>query len=644
MARIRRSLDYRRWQGLSEATHREPDRSLPFSPTLPLAMMDSRAAAASTQTATTTTPTMHEDMNLPISDSRRRSNRRHQSTSPPPPAESTTAAADTKNEIVDTNDRALPIPHGERLGTRTEAKEPPTNDTTSDEATSDTTGSDECGAASSSRALLHEQKQHAVATNNRGKDKVKKHYTSQQGGQGLLKGSHDNMTDRNDNDLMETNDSTDDSSDESCNVQDISEATERKRVILNKESALTLQMKEGSTMDTAIDVDALDQYPLKKPPPPSSSSRTERASRTRLSDGSMYMAHSSKKARLSLQTDTVGAFATKRNAERLSAMVVKCSDLLPRSKDNKPVLLSQMEPQVDEDSDMPSTEREETSSNESPSVIVLSDTDSASRDMTSQKSSSSRDESEQSRASNTGKESGELSKLDESIPEEDRKPAALPDFEMRKRPPPNASIVPPTKLPRQIEFKSPAKSDLPSENLPLDSVTTHDVTNNDTSTNGSKTRKRQRRLIFKTCRDLYPRPESSVIQRAGRYNETSTFYKVGEAMTFQISILDKKEAMLLGNPILQLKGRDDTSMRDVRQLITDIVTDSLHARSQENSNSLWEFFVPNSGTFIKYELEPMISLCEYLDECCFGRQLAVRLVGEHSPAIIQLIQGGDLIY
>lgn len=80
-----------------------------------------------------------------------------------------------------------------------------------------------------------------------------------------------------------------------------------------------------------------------------------------------------------------------------------------------------------------------------------------------------------------------------------------------------------------------------------------------------------------------------------------------------------------------IKGDNDTTMSDVRNWITSVVRTKLDVRDN------WEFFLPESGALLKRELEPLVSLREYMDECSFGRRLLVRLVSEHAPAVVELI-------
>ena len=88
--------------------------------------------------------------------------------------------------------------------------------------------------------------------------------------------------------------------------------------------------------------------------------------------------------------------------------------------------------------------------------------------------------------------------------------------------------------------------------------------------------------------------------------------------------------MMLAHFGFGMEADSGTKMSHVRELIARTITQSL------GDGQSWEFFLPDSGAFVKRELESMISLCDYMDECNFGRQLSVRVVDEHGPAIVQV--------
>lgn len=234
-----------------------------------------------------------------------------------------------------------------------------------------------------------------------------------------------------------------------------------------------------------------------------------------------------------------------------------------------------------------------------------------------------------------------------SMPEEDRKPAALPRKDSktspgtksrssgkRKRSPRSPTRSPYrvwTGLPRQIEFKSPSLS-LPTspskahaENLARQKEASALGTPHD-----KKSPKKRRGLIYKTCRDKFPRLDVGGIHRTIPVKDESYFAVNGQKKIFQIAILSKGSAMMLAQQSFQMRGEADTTMRDMRELAESIVVRCL------GDGVNWEFFLPDSGAYIKRELEPMILLCEYMDECNFGRQISVRVVSEHSPAVVQL--------
>ena len=95
--------------------------------------------------------------------------------------------------------------------------------------------------------------------------------------------------------------------------------------------------------------------------------------------------------------------------------------------------------------------------------------------------------------------------------------------------------------------------------------------------------------------------------------------------------------MMLAQIGFGMEADSDTKMSDVRDLIAQRIAQSL------GDGLCWEFFLPDSGAFVKRELESMISLCDYMDECSFGRQLSVRVVNEHGPAIVQVHYLSNLI-
>ena len=234
-----------------------------------------------------------------------------------------------------------------------------------------------------------------------------------------------------------------------------------------------------------------------------------------------------------------------------------------------------------------------------------------------------------------------------SLPEEDRKPAALPRKDSktspgtksrssgkRKRSPRSPTRSPYrvwTGLPRQIEFKNSSLSlpTSPSKAHAEDLARQKEASALGTP-DGKKSPKKQHGLIYKTCRDKFARLDVGGIHRTIPVKDESYFAVNGQKKIFQIAILSKESAMMLAQQSFQMRGEADTTMRDMRELAENIVVRCL------GDGVYWEFFLPDSGAYIKRELEPMILLCEYMDECNFGRQISVRVVSEHSPAVVQL--------
>ena len=235
----------------------------------------------------------------------------------------------------------------------------------------------------------------------------------------------------------------------------------------------------------------------------------------------------------------------------------------------------------------------------------------------------------------------------EYIPEGDRKPAAIPrpmvrDLEIceskmsgkRKRfPEPHAgSHAHLSKgLPLQIEFKAPnlslpASTERAFSRDPSSLATDSHAIN---SMNQAKKGKRRLGLIYKTCRDTFSRAEVEDIQRTIPPKEES-YFSTRKKRIFQVAILSKESAMMMDQLEFGLPKDCDPSMHDVREIIGGAMRGALH------STAKWEFFIPDSGAYIKKDLESMISLRDYLDECGLGEHISARIVSENGPAVFKL--------
>eukprot|EP00977_Amphora_coffeiformis_P014379 scaffold4003_cov165-Amphora_coffeaeformis.AAC.6 len=233
------------------------------------------------------------------------------------------------------------------------------------------------------------------------------------------------------------------------------------------------------------------------------------------------------------------------------------------------------------------------------------------------------------------------------IPDGDKKPVAIPrpterDMEIlesnlngkRKRSPETHTGSRPHLswgLPLQIEFKSsdlshPESTGQASLRDPSSFATNADIL---MKLADIKKKKRRHPLIYKTCRDKFPKAKLEKLQRTIPPKDES-YFCTRKKRTLQIAILSKESAMMMDQLGFGIPKDCDPNMLDIRKMIGEAVRGVLYPTAK------WEFFIPDSGAYIKRELESMISLHDYLDECGLGEHISVRIVSENGPAVFQL--------
>jgi hypothetical protein len=147
---------------------------------------------------------------------------------------------------------------------------------------------------------------------------------------------------------------------------------------------------------------------------------------------------------------------------------------------------------------------------------------------------------------------------------------------------------------------------------------------------GATSKRKKPRLVYKTCRDNRLRVNDASRHRTIPEKPITYFCILGQEKLFEITILSIDCSIILGQIQLGIKAETATTMSEVRNRITPKVATKLDAEDK------WEFYMPESGALLKQELEPLVSLVQYMDECTFGRQLLVRVVAVHGPAVIKL--------